>query len=343
MPAPQTSPTRPAHHGEAQDETTPPPAYKRRRIALACTSCRNRKSRCNGVKPSCSLCVELGFECIYQQPAAGSFKPVHAPTAYDERLRAIEDTLRLLVHRKDQSSEEPDTINETDFGMREFRGSMAGQPPIPNEDEDVAILDEDNSGAQNVGEDSVDGMAAITDPEEKESRFYGPSSNIAFLRDISDATSASLKAVGHSRHAANGLNEPIVSRAASPGTTLLSETSPISRFAINFRSLPSESRALHLIRLFFSDTGMLFPFIHEEGVLRTYAAARQNRFAAVGRSWLCLLNVIFAFATYISARPDQSAEKNAAESEIFIERAQALAAEIELKSANLETGNFLLA
>ncbi len=210
-----------------------------------------------------------------------------------------------------------------------------------NEDEDVAILDDDDAaGPANAGEDSVDGMSAITDPEEGESRFYGPSSNIAFLRDISDATSASLKAIGCSRHAGNGLNETtLVSRAVSPVTTLPSETSPVApRHGVNYRSLPSESRALHLIRLFFSDTGLLFPYVHEEGVLRAYAAARQNRFMAVGKSFLCLVNVIFAFATYISARPDQTAEKNAAESEIFIERAQALVSDIELKSTNLETG-----
>ena len=85
---------------------------------------------------------------------------------------------------------------------------------------------------------------------------------------------------------------------------------------------------------------MLFPYVHETGVLGTFAAVRRNRFTAVSRSWLCLLNVIFAFATYLSARPDQTAEQNAAESEIFIERAQALASEIELKSASLETGKY---
>lgn len=123
--------------------------------------------------------------------------------------------------------------------------------------------------------------------------------------------------------------------------TTLSETSPAIRSQfVNIRSLPSESRALHLIRLFFSDTGMLFPYIHEQDIMRTYSAARRNKFTAVSRSWLCLVNVIFAFATYISARPEQPAEKNAAESEVFIERAQALSVDIDLKSANLESGEY---
>ena len=333
---------------EDHDQTTPPPSYKRRRIALACTSCRNRKSRCNGARPSCSLCVELGFECVYQQPAATSnlnVKTTQAPSGYDERLRAIEETLRLLVNQKITFESDPErpeySSHEQNGPNQEASGSLKEPRQASNDDEDVAILDEDDSLQQNA-EDSVDGMAAITDPEERESRFFGPSSNIALLRHISDATSATLKAIGQSRNSENGINQPLVSRVASPITTTFSETSPIARQHINIRSLPAESRALLLIKLFFSDTGMLFPYIHEQDILRTYSAARRSRFTVVSRSWLCLVNVIFAFATYISAKPDQSAEKNAAESEIFIERAQALSAEIEMKSASLETVQCLL-
>ncbi|KAJ9615634.1 hypothetical protein H2200_001709 [Cladophialophora chaetospira] len=329
---------------QGQDPATPPPSYKRRRIALACTSCRNRKSRCNGAKPSCSLCVELGFECVYQQPAAGNVRPGEPPSGYDERLRAIEDTLRLLVNQKVTSAGEaerpPQSSPDQNSSVREASASTHEARQASNDDEDIAILDEVDS-VQQIAEDSVDGMAAITDPEETESRFFGPSSNIALLRHISDATSATLRAIGQSRHSENGANQPIVSRVASPVATTFSETSPISRLHINVRSLPAEARALHLIQLFFSDTGMLFPYIHQQDILRTYSAARRNRFTAVSRSWLCLINVIFAFATYISANPNQSAEKNAAESEIFIERAQALSAEIEMKSASLETGDII--
>ncbi|KAJ9502334.1 hypothetical protein H2202_002399 [Exophiala xenobiotica] len=340
MPAAQTQPV---SQSDLHESTSPPPSYKRRRIALACTSCRNRKSRCNGSKPSCSLCVELGFECVYQQPAAGNTKPSQGSSGYDERLSAIEDTLRRLVQQKEQSPEESEQSGHgVELGVRQRAGTQ--QPPhAPSDGEDVAILDDDASGdRQDAGDDSVDGMAAITDPEEKGSRFYGPSSNIALLREISDATSASLKAIGQSRHAENGLSQAIVSRAVSPVTTLPPETSPFARHGINIRSLPPEKRALHLIKLFFLDTGMLFPYVHETGVLGTFVAVRRNRYTAVSRSWLCLLNVIFAFATYLSARPDQTAEQNAAESEIFIERAQALASEIEMKSASLETVQCLL-
>jgi hypothetical protein len=35
---------------------------------LQCEICRSRKSRCDGTKPKCKLCTELGAECIYREP-----------------------------------------------------------------------------------------------------------------------------------------------------------------------------------------------------------------------------------------------------------------------------------
>ncbi|KAJ8058562.1 hypothetical protein OCU04_012740 [Sclerotinia nivalis] len=42
--------------------------YPRRRATIACEICRSRKSRCDGTKPKCKLCTELGAECIYREP-----------------------------------------------------------------------------------------------------------------------------------------------------------------------------------------------------------------------------------------------------------------------------------
>jgi hypothetical protein len=35
---------------------------------IKCEICRSRKSRCDGTKPKCKLCTELGAECIYREP-----------------------------------------------------------------------------------------------------------------------------------------------------------------------------------------------------------------------------------------------------------------------------------
>jgi hypothetical protein len=33
------------------------------RIAQACDRCRSKKIRCDGIRPSCTQCVNVGFEC----------------------------------------------------------------------------------------------------------------------------------------------------------------------------------------------------------------------------------------------------------------------------------------
>ncbi|KAL2854583.1 hypothetical protein BJX68DRAFT_264480 [Aspergillus pseudodeflectus] len=40
---------------------------KRRRSALACNTCRGRRTKCDGRRPKCSFCVERGKECVYQE------------------------------------------------------------------------------------------------------------------------------------------------------------------------------------------------------------------------------------------------------------------------------------
>ncbi|KAF4552492.1 Fungal Zn(2)-Cys(6) binuclear cluster domain-containing protein 10 [Elsinoe fawcettii] len=42
--------------------------YPRRRAMIACEICRGRKTRCDGAKPKCRLCTELGAECVYREP-----------------------------------------------------------------------------------------------------------------------------------------------------------------------------------------------------------------------------------------------------------------------------------
>lgn len=51
-----------------------PPVRKRRRTQLACNSCRQRKTACNGDRPSCSSCTRRGVpaSCSYEEATVGS-------------------------------------------------------------------------------------------------------------------------------------------------------------------------------------------------------------------------------------------------------------------------------
>ena len=54
--------------------------------------CRSRKSRCDGTKPKCKLCTELGAECIYREPG---IKLDAGDKLILERLNRIENLLQM--------------------------------------------------------------------------------------------------------------------------------------------------------------------------------------------------------------------------------------------------------
>ena len=70
-----------------RDTASPAPGQKRKRISgnselthffpdqsltchylVACDECRARKSRCDGVRPTCQSCTFHGVPCIYEVP-----------------------------------------------------------------------------------------------------------------------------------------------------------------------------------------------------------------------------------------------------------------------------------
>ncbi|KAI9500295.1 hypothetical protein BX070DRAFT_196163, partial [Coemansia spiralis] len=38
----------------------------RKRLSLACTTCRQRKVKCDGGRPACRTCAKFNWPCIYQ-------------------------------------------------------------------------------------------------------------------------------------------------------------------------------------------------------------------------------------------------------------------------------------
>jgi hypothetical protein len=57
-----------------------------------CEVCRSRKSRCDGNKPKCKLCAELGAECVYREPGV---KLDAGDKLILEHLNRIENLLQL--------------------------------------------------------------------------------------------------------------------------------------------------------------------------------------------------------------------------------------------------------
>ena len=59
---------------------------RRRRSALACNTCRERRTKCDGQRPKCSFCVERNKDCFYEETQD------FAPSPLVEYLIASYDT-----------------------------------------------------------------------------------------------------------------------------------------------------------------------------------------------------------------------------------------------------------
>ncbi|CAK7233479.1 hypothetical protein SCUCBS95973_008608 [Sporothrix curviconia] len=70
------------------------------RVLLACDYCRHRKSRCDGLRPSCTHCVQSNRECVYRNTAGTILEPDATVLArladMEARLQALEDNNRVL-------------------------------------------------------------------------------------------------------------------------------------------------------------------------------------------------------------------------------------------------------
>jgi hypothetical protein len=224
---------------------------------------------------------------------------------------------------------------------------------------ETACLTEDAENSAGM-EDSIDGMGAVTFMPEEDCAFFGPSSNITLLRDISRAV-ARIGRTGTPWAPSPVTQQPDAVEAApgkiaiaSPPSSLrYSFSDPYNSSArmnnnqkVNIYALPPEPLARELIRRYFFNTGQLFPYIHQQTFLGKYNQMKKDNFRGVRRMWLGLLNVVFAMATSVSLSPDgqvSGAARRAAESEIYYRRASGICSEqIALgKGMGLDAGKLL--
>lgn len=187
----------------------------------------------------------------------------------------------------------------------------------------------------------------------------GPSSSIAFTSEVSVAlarvslspeerTSFPDTNHVHDKTIMPDYRIARIPRRKSVDTPAASENPPMPRLAggeagggvspSSIFYLPPEEETSALIDKYFSDTALLFPYIHEGSFRETYAGLPQGRFMAMRRTWLGLLNMVLAMATYTTVSPNGDARNRHTSSEAFYRRATKLCESHVMKTASLEIG-----
>lgn len=102
-------------------------------------------------------------------------------------------------------------------------------------------------------------------------------------------------------------------------------------------ALPPQHEAESLLQLYFSTVNLMLPCIHEESFRATYRRARNDGPRTVRRSWLGVINMVFALATNITT-PTSPPLERATRSDMYFERAQELVRPEILGRLSLELG-----
>ncbi|UKZ96562.1 uncharacterized protein TrAFT101_011345 [Trichoderma asperellum] len=265
----------------------------------------------------------------------------------EQRLQDIESSLQqlhsaqndgraILSNRGDHDT----PANESLSTVEEHRSVLF---PSTLGSHDAAEL-----GEIDISENSIDGMGAMKFTNEEDCGFFGPSSNIAFMRYISRAILQAKSgneladAVSPTDQRRRGIVNVSKSRPPSPGPTPGRADNLTRNAGVNIYALPSEERTWSLIQQYFLKTGQLLPFIHEPSFCKTYVQMKSERFRAVRRTWLGLLNIILAIAASLSAKDDIPVDKRIQESDIYYQRANGLCDRDSKRNASLEMVQYLL-
>ncbi|PYH48370.1 C6 transcription factor FacB/Cat8 [Aspergillus saccharolyticus JOP 1030-1] len=81
------------------------------RIAQACDRCRSKKIRCDGVRPCCTQCANVGFECKTSDKLSRRAFPRGYTESLEERVRALESEVRDLKNLLDEKDEKIDVLS----------------------------------------------------------------------------------------------------------------------------------------------------------------------------------------------------------------------------------------
>ncbi|KAJ6145034.1 C6 transcription factor [Penicillium chermesinum] len=307
-------------------------AVKRRRTSLACDACRTRKSKCDGSRPKCATCTNFGLECLYTPSSTSTNLIVNKDylQSLESRIVTLEESLRTVrAHIPGLSHDVHDGVAVK---------NRLDEPPELAQTESLANIADT--------EDSVDAMGTVAFADEQDCGFFGPSSNIAFLRHLSSAlsynanspvTASSSSSTGKILLDGGFVN---VSRPPSPGLSGIDSTCRRQKETDIF-ALPPAHETSQLVHKYFTDTGLLYPYIYPPSFLETYRGMSE-RHLKVRRTWLGLLNMILAMAKITAAPSGEPAEERIAAADVFYKRALSLCGKEMLRGTTLEVVQYLL-
>lgn len=153
----------------------------------ACDRCRSKKIRCDGIRPTCSQCANVGFECRTSDKLSRRAFPRGYTESLEERVRALETEVRELKDLLDEKDEKIDMLSKmhSHHHIRRVSHSPATSPA-------ASAGRESAREPSPVKEDTfrVQASPLLLGVENSDSYFMGPSSGRSFIGTYADSAFA---------------------------------------------------------------------------------------------------------------------------------------------------------
>lgn len=257
------------------------------RIAQACDRCRSKKIRCDGIRPQCSQCSNVGFECKTSDKLSRRAFPRGYTESLEDRVRGLEAEVRELKELLDEKDEKIDMLSRI-HSFSPVRKNSASLSP---------------AGLAQVKAEVVSAQEEVLHVElpavvQNSSSLAGTSTTSALIEAFDDKAQESGRQCPSIT--ADSLLAPLCAQARSPTPS-------------NASAAPPRLLSDQYINLFFQEWQPLLPILHRHTFLRLYEqflAAPEGLSQQSGKLATAQLFLIFQIAAYSAsskARPNTNA------------------------------------
>lgn len=236
------------------------PAAKKRKVTLACESCRNRKSKCDGTKPQCGNCSQRSERCVYrltnpQLAEANEYieslvNKIAELECQVQQARAVPSAVHTVQMQEGFVRNQKATYDSDGRGVRAIADGQ--QIPEPNPARTLLV---DLSSP-------VDGMGGNTDVPDTGDKFYGISSPMSFMKQFYNMTSHN---PGSPLARASAGTTTVNQHQPSPVTTPSSCLSGPEGLSILPRVMTD-----YLLDLYWNKVYLIYPFVHRATFMAAY-------------------------------------------------------------------------
>ncbi|KUJ18402.1 fungal-specific transcription factor domain-containing protein [Mollisia scopiformis] len=252
------------------------------RIAQACDRCRSKKIRCDGIRPCCSQCANVGFECKTSDKLSRRAFPRGYTESLEERVRTLEAEVRELKDLLDEKDEKIDMLSKMHSNRRPSTASSCSPPAETRKEVVPSPAKEDVFRVQ--------ASPLLLGVENSDSYFMGASSGRAFVDAFKRRVQESGKSIaGFNTEAFLNVQSETTPKTATPKSS----------------GAPPRMFSDRCVNVFFQEWAPLFPVLHKPTFLRLYEEYMSNPEQMTDSHKLAQLNLVFGIAALSSDNPDR--------------------------------------